>query len=80
MIILSINWCLKNISMEGISMESKTGEKYNVIVKSYDEKDYQEIITKKPVRYAEAVKIDRGLNINLNHNDYYTAIEKVEES
>lgn len=59
-------------------MESKTGEKYNVIVKSYDEKDYQEIITKEPVGYAVAVKVDRGLNINLNHNDYYTVIEKVE--
>jgi hypothetical protein len=52
-------------------------DEYNVFVKSYDEEDYEELITKNPVSYREAVRIDRGLNINLNHEDYYTEIKKV---
>ena len=50
--------------------------KFNVVVYSYGEKDYKELITKSPVSERAAEKIESGLNINLNHTKYYTAIEE----
>lgn len=52
---------------------------HKVVIKSYDEKDYEEVITKKPVSYHSAVTIMRGADINLNHDNYYTEIIDVNE-
>lgn len=51
--------------------------KYEVIMKSYDEEDYREVITSKPVDFRQAIQIQRGVEINMNHNDYYTLVQKV---
>jgi hypothetical protein len=51
--------------------------KYTVVIKSFIgdyEKRMQPVSSE---RIAE--KIERGANINLNHEEYYTEIEKVEE-
>lgn len=53
-------------------------EKFNVVIKSYDDDDYREVVTKEPVSYGISVSMDRGVNINLNQDDYYTTIEKAE--
>jgi hypothetical protein len=51
---------------------------YNVYVNAYDDENYRELITKEPVDFRQACTIERGLDINLNHNDYYVSVEQVE--
>jgi hypothetical protein len=49
---------------------------YRVVIKQYGNKDYREEFELHPsLRMAE--KVERGVSINLNHNDYYTFIEQV---
>lgn len=47
-------------------------DKYNVVIKEYGETEPLEI--KGPYSRSKADKIDSGININLNHDKYYTVI------
>jgi hypothetical protein len=52
---------------------------FYVVIKSYKDKDYAHKIGPMASERA-AEKVDRGANINLNHDEYYTVIEKPEAS
>jgi hypothetical protein len=54
-------------------------EKFHVVVKSYSNKEYRDVITSSPESERIAERIERGVNINLNHDEYYTELEEVTE-
>lgn len=54
-------------------------DKYHVVVKSFKDKDYREQITTEPRMQRGAERTERGVNINLNHAEYYTELELVNE-
>ncbi|AWD93081.1 hypothetical protein HSE3_gp129 [Bacillus phage vB_BceM-HSE3] len=53
-------------------------DRYHVVIKSYKDKKYREQITSEPKPERLATKLERGVNINLNHDEYYTELEFVE--
>jgi hypothetical protein len=56
------------------------GEKkplYNVVVKSFTDKSYREVVTKEPVSERKAERIERGVLLQLNTRDYFVTMERV---
>lgn len=52
--------------------------KHQVVVRKYDDDDYEELIGE-PTTERRADKIEDGLNINLDHSRYYTEIVSIAE-
>ena len=53
-------------------------KEYTVVIKSYSDKTYEERFEpQQNKRTAEST--ERGVNINLNHDEYYTIIEVTED-
>lgn len=50
---------------------------YRVVIKDFDKNEVIKAFKWLPSERA-AERIDDGVNINLNHDQYYTLIEKVE--
>lgn len=49
--------------------------KFRVVVKSYNDENFCDVIgTNKTERQAD--RIEDGININLNHDEYYVVIEE----
>ena len=53
-------------------MSEKDG--FYVMILSYEDKDYRHPVGPMASRH-EAERVDRGANINLNHDKFYTIIE-----
>ena len=51
---------------------------YIILIKEYDTDEVVETIPVNSTSERMAYKVDRGLNINLNHELYYTEITKQE--
>ncbi|MEK5060977.1 MULTISPECIES: hypothetical protein [unclassified Paenibacillus] len=47
---------------------------FNVVIKAWKNDEVIETITKEPVSERSAERIERGVNINLNHDEYYTEV------
>lgn len=50
---------------------------YELVIRSYSDDNYRHVVA---VRETEGalVRIEDGVNINLNHETYYTAVEKTD--
>lgn len=46
---------------------------FQVVVRKFDDEDFCEVIGRE-LGERTAKKIERGVNINLNHDEYYTEV------
>jgi hypothetical protein len=51
--------------------------KYNVYIYSFE--DTEPLDIKGPFDYSKALKIQSGMDINLDHENYYTSVESVKD-
>lgn len=51
---------------------------YTLVIKSYEDKDYRHVVATRPTA-EELDRIENGVQINMNHLDYYTEIEPPSE-
>lgn len=54
-------------------------EKWKVVIYEKATKKVEHEIECSSDSYRAAERVERGVNINLNHKDYYTLIEKAKE-
>jgi hypothetical protein len=52
---------------------------FHVVIKKWENDEVVEQITKAPVPRLMAERIEGGININLNHDKYYTEIIEAKE-
>lgn len=52
-------------------------EKHRVVIRNFQEKGYREEFNLHSSKHI-VEKIENGLNINLNHDEFYTEIETVQ--
>lgn len=51
---------------------------FKLVIKNYDDPTYEHVIGQRPTA-AELDRIEDGVNINLNHEDFYTEIVEVDD-
>lgn len=51
---------------------------YKLVILSYSDKSYEHVVAERPTKEA-LYRSEDGVNINLNHDEYYTDIVEVDE-
>jgi hypothetical protein len=58
-------------------MRKETTMTYRLVILSFEDRSYRHVVSERPT--AEALdRIENGVNINLNHDEFYTEIEEVD--
>ena len=51
---------------------------FELVIRSYKDPEYRHSIAKRE-RKSQLYRIEGGVNVNLNHEEFFTVIEAVEE-
>jgi hypothetical protein len=59
-------------------METQLMSNFNLVIKNYNDPTYEHVVATRPTA-AGLERIEDGVNINLNHDEFYTEIVEVDE-